>query len=374
MEIFCYNYVTINFLKGRLMNLIAVIMAGGTGTRFWPVSTEERPKQFLKLFGDRSLLQMSFDRLDGIVPPDRIFIMTNTLFVTEVKNQLPEIPPENIIGEPLKRDTAAAVAIAAFLARKRYGNPVIATFTADQLIGPVDVFQKTVLSAVAMAENTDALYTFGIQPAYPATCYGYLERGPRIATDDGIEHYKLKSFKEKPGLDTAREYVESGRFYWNSGMFVWKTDAIIEQIEIHLQDHARLLAHAVEISDTLQWERSLSEAFEQLPVVSIDFGVMEKAQDIRCVASTFSWRDVGGWLALEEYLPADTSGNRSHGEIIVSDANDNLIFCENKDETVMAIGVNDLVIVRAGTKTLVVHKDQVEHLKKLLNETTQTDK
>ncbi len=351
------------------MNLIAVIMAGGTGTRFWPVSTEERPKQFLKLFGERSLLQMSFDRLKGIVPPDRIFIMTNARFVTEVKNQLPEIPSGNIIGEPLKRDTAAAVALAAFLVRKRFdNNPVIATFTADQLIEPVNVFQKTVLSAVAMAEETDALYTFGIQPSYPATCYGYLERGPHITTDGGIEHYKLKSFKEKPGLETAREYVESGRFYWNSGMFVWKTDAIIEQIEIHLPDHARLLAHAVESSDTLQWEQSLRKAFEHLPVISIDVGVMEKAPDIRCVVSPFSWSDVGGWLALEEHLPADKSGNRSRGEIIVSDSHDNLIFCENKDETVMAIGVSDLVIVRAGTKTLVVHKDSVEEIKKLVDD------
>jgi len=356
------------------MNLIAVIMAGGTGTRFWPVSTEERPKQFLKLFGDRTLLQMSFDRLHGIVPPERIFVLTNTRFVTEVEKHLPEIPAENIIGEPLKRDTAAAVALAAFLARKRYGNPVIATFTADQLIGPVDIFQKTVLSAVAMAEKTDALYTFGIQPAYPATCYGYLERGQHITTDDGIEHYKLKSFKEKPDLETAREYVESGRFYWNSGMFVWKTDTIIRQIEIHLPEHARLLSGAIDSFNSLQWEQSLREAFEQLPVISIDFGVMEKAPNILCVVSPFSWSDVGGWLALDEHLPADTSGNRNRGEILVSDAHDNLIFCEDENETVMAVGVSDLVIVRSGTKTLVAHKNHVEHIKKLLNETTQTDK
>ena len=352
----------------RDLDLVVVIMAGGVGTRFWPLSTANVPKQFLELFGDRTLLQKSFDRVSGLVPPERVLVLTNAAFVSMVKEQLPEIPVENIIGEPMRRDTAAAVGLAAMLCRKRFGNPVIVTLTADHLIEPVSLFQKTMLSAVGKAAEGDALYTFGIEPNYPATGYGYLERGAPIGEDEGIQHFQLLRFKEKPDLATAGEYVDSGRFYWNSGMFVWMADAILKELETHLPDHARALARAAGFDRTDRWEQVLQEAFESIPRVSIDFGVMEKAQNVCCVASKFSWDDVGGWLSLNNYLTKDETGNCCRGKALMLDASDNVVFCEDPEETVMLIGVKDLVVVRARGGILVVHKDRTEDIKKLVEE------
>ena len=353
-------------MNENALDIVVVIMAGGAGTRFWPLSTKERPKQFLDLFGDRTLLQKSFDRVSSLVPPERILVLTNAAFVSIVKEQLPDVPVENIIGEPTRRDTAAAVALAAVLCRRRFGNPVIATLTADHLIEPVDLFQETLLSAARRAANDNALYTFGIEPTYPATGYGYLERGLQIADDDGIEHFHLVRFKEKPDLETARQYIESGRFYWNSGMFVWTADAILKEIETHLPNHAKALFDAVAFDKTPQWNHALKAAFESLHAVSIDFAVMEKAQNVCCVASKFSWRDVGGWLALRSYLPEDETGNYCRGKTLTLDATDNLVFCEDPEDTTVLIGVKDLVIVRAGPLTLITHKDRAEDLKKLV--------
>jgi len=347
-------------------NLVMVIMAGGVGTRFWPLSTDEVPKQFLDLFGDRSLLQQSYDRVSSLVPPERILVLTNAAYVATVQEQLPEIPQKNIIGEPIRRDTAAAVGLAALLCRKRFGNPVMVTLTADHLIEPVALFQKTLLSAAGKAAEGSVLYTFGVEPTYPATGYGYLERGAQVFDDGGIEHFQLRHFKEKPHPEAAREYLQSGNFYWNAGMFVWTAEAILKEMTIHLPNHVKVLSHAVGFDQTPQWEDALRAAFKSLQRVSIDFGVMEKAQQVCCVASRFSWKDVGGWLALESCLSQDEAGNCCYGAPITLDATDNLVFCDDPDETVMLIGVKDLVIVRAGARTLITHKDRTEDVKKLV--------
>ncbi len=353
-------------MKEENLNLVVVIMAGGAGTRFWPLSTEERPKQFLDLFGDRTLLQKSFDRVSNLVPLERILVLTNAAFVSIVKGQLPQIPVENIIGEPIRRDTAAAVGLAAVLCRRRFGNPVMAILTADHLIEPVSVFQKTLLSAVSRAADSNVLYTFGIEPTHPATGYGYLERGLQIDDEDGIKYFQLLRFKEKPDLETARQYVESGRFYWNSGMFVWTADAILKEIETHLPDHAKAFSRLTTLDGTPEWDHALQVAFESLQAISIDFGVMEKAQNVCCVASKFSWSDVGEWMALKRCLSKDETGNYCRGNVMMLDATDNLVFCEDPKETMVLIGIKDLVIVRAGSRTLITHKDRTEDLKKLV--------
>jgi mannose-1-phosphate guanylyltransferase len=353
-------------MKEDRPDLVVVLMAGGIGTRFWPLSTEEKPKQFLDLFGERTLLQKSFDRVSNLVPPEKILVLTNAAFVSIVEEQLPEVPAYNIIGEPLRRDTAAAVGLAAALVRKRFGNPVMVILTADHLIEPVDLFQKTVLSAARRAAVDGSLYTLGIEPTYPATGYGYLERGARITDDGGIEHFRLIRFKEKPNMETACRCIESGRFYWNSGIFVWTADAIWKEIEFHLPNHAKVLANATEHDQTPSWDHTLKSAFESLEPISIDIGVMEKTSNICCVASSFSWSDVGGWLALKDYLAEDDAGNRCRGYTVTLDAADNLVFCENPKETMVLIGVKDLVVVRSGSMTLITHKDRAEDLKELV--------
>lgn len=356
------------------LNLVVVIMAGGVGTRFWPLSTDETPKQFLHLFGDRTLLQQSFDRVSNLVPPERILVLTNAAFVSVVREQLPEIAAENIVGEPIRRDTAAAVGLAAVLCRRRFGNPVIVTLTADHLIEPVSLFQKTLLSAVRKAADGDGLYTFGVEPTYPATGYGYLERGMQVCDDGGIRHFQLLHFKEKPRLETARQYVESGGFYWNSGMFVWTADAILKEMKTHLPEHVEALSSVVDFDQTPRWDDALRAAFQSLRRISIDFGVMEKAQKVCCVASGFSWKDVGGWPAIKSCLSADEAGNCCRGEPITLDATNNLVFCEDPEETVMLIGVEDLVIVRAGTRTLITQKDRTEDIKLLVEKMEVNDK
>lgn len=352
-------------------DLAVVIMAGGAGTRFWPLSTEQRPKQFLNLFGEHTLLQQSYRRVEGLVPPERVLVLTNQRFVSQVCEQLPEIPRQNIIGEPLRRDTAAAVALAALLCRRRFGNPAMAVLTSDHLIQPVDRFHLTLLSAVravGTSEGAEALYTFGIHPSYPATGYGYLQRGEKVLTDQGIEHYELLKFREKPDRRTAERYLDSGQFLWNSGMFVWSTEAILAELAAHLPNHLEQLEPALEHDGTPAFDEALGGAFEALQPISIDFGVMEKARRVRCVASGFDWSDVGGWPALEGLLEQDATANSHRCRLFVQGAGHNLVFCEDRDEVVALVGVDDLVVVRAGNRTLVVRRDSTEQIKQLVKD------
>ena len=347
-------------------NLVAVIMAGGMGTRFWPLSTEERPKQFIRLFDDRSLLQKSYDRIAGIVPDDRILVLTNDRFTHLVAEQLPDVPRRNIVGEPERKDTAAAVCLGVLMARKRFGNPVMVVLTADHLIEPVHLFQRTLLSAVRAARATGALYTFGIRPTYPAPGFGYLETGDKSAEDDGIEHFHLASFREKPDAETAGRYLASGRHLWNSGMFVWTAEAVFDELQRHLPEHVERLSAAVEAMETEAWEEALRAGFSALKRISIDFAVMEKARDVRCVSGAFSWKDVGGWLAVQEFLECDDDGNRVKGCVRLMDARDNLVFCDRPEESLALVGVSDLVVVRAGGRTLIAPKDRLEDVKRLV--------
>jgi mannose-1-phosphate guanylyltransferase len=341
-------------------------MAGGAGTRFWPLSTGSRPKQFLNLFGERSLLQLSYDRLAGLVPPERVLVLTNEALAPLVQEQLPGLPAGNVIGEPHRRDTAAAVALAALLCRRRFGNPVMAALTADHLIRPVEEFQRTLLSAAKAAQAGPFLYTFGIRPTYPASCYGYLELGERLGEEEGIEHFRLLRFKEKPDRRTAGTYLESGRYLWNSGMFVWTVQTVLDELERQLPGHLRLLGPAVEREGAPDWKAALSGAFEGLEATSIDFGVMEGAKNLRAVAARFYWSDVGGWLGLEEFLEKDSSGNAHRGALEALDASGNLVFCEDSSETVALIGVEGLVVVRAGNRTLIVPRERAEEIKALV--------
>jgi len=348
-------------------DLVAVIMAGGSGTRFWPLSDGERPKQFLKLFGDRTMLQQTYDRLRGLVPPERTLVLTNRRFVATVRSQLPEVPPENIVGEPVARDTAAAVALGAVICRRRFGNPVMVVLPADHLIRPVEVFQRAVLSAARAARGGQGskLYTFGIVPTYPATGYGYLSCGEKVS-DDGIEHYRLLQFREKPDQKTAEAYLEAGNFFWNSGIFVWTADSILEEVARHLPQLAQGLLRAAEYYGTGRWDAVLRSVFNALPKVSIDYGVMEKAAAVFMVRAQFQWDDIGSWAALAKYLERGKAGNVVRGQLECLDASNNLVFCEDEREIMALIGVQDLVVVRCKGKTLIVHRSRAEDVKKIV--------
>ncbi len=353
-------------------DLVGVIMAGGAGTRFWPASTQDRPKQFLTFFGEDSLVQQSYKRLAAILPPERILVLTSADYVTLARMQMPELPEENIVGEPLRRDTAAAVTLASVLVQERFGDAVMAIVTADHLIEPIEEFRNTILSAARAASAGDVLYTFGIRPDHPATGFGYLELGETIATEgsdnehDAVSHHQLVRFVEKPNLATAQCYLDGGRFLWNSGMFVWRSSAILDEIERQLPEHLTHIREAVKHDGAHDFALRLVEAFEPLEKVSIDFGVMENARNVRCVAATFSWHDVGSFTALADHLPTDAQGNAHRARLFGIDAEDNIVFSEDDEEVVAIVGASDLVIVRAGKRTLVAPRDRAEDIKKLV--------
>lgn len=348
-------------------NICAMIVAGGSGTRFWPLSTPERPKQFLTLFGKRSMLQETYDRVAPIVQPERALVVTGAPFVELVRNQLPEIPPENVIGEPMPRDTAAAMTLGSVILNKRFGDVPIIAMPADHVIHPKEAFQKTAMSAARFAVSDGAIYTLGIKPSWPSSSYGYLECGPRIRTDKDIEHFELVRFKEKPDVATAQQYLDDGRFYWNSGIFIWTPKVLLDEVREYLPEHHSRLTGLADKDMKPGWHEALRAAFEPLPKISIDFGVMEKSGRVRMIPADFNWNDIGGWLAIESFLDEDEAGNRVRGEIHSHNSERNIVFCEHPDETVALVGVKDLVVVRAGTLTLVVHKDKTEEVKKLVD-------
>lgn len=351
----------------RSDELVGVIMAGGAGTRFWPASTEQRPKQFLTLFGERSLLQQSYDRLAGLIPPERVLVLTSADFAPLVQMQLPELPPENVIAEPMRRDTAAAVTLAATLCAERFNDPIMTILTSDHLIGPTERFQHALVSAATGAASGDALYTFGIRPDEPATGFGYLELGASAGEHGGLAHRELTRFVEKPDLATAKEYLAAGNYLWNSGMFVWRSSAVLAEIERQLPAHAAALRAAVAADGTPAFDAALRHAFEPLEKVSIDFGVMEHARSVRCVEPDFAWSDVGSFLALADHLPTDDSGNAHRGRLFGVEAQDNIVFTEDDDEVVGILGLSDLVVVRAGRRTLIAPRERAEDIKKLVS-------
>lgn len=354
-------------LSAETADLAVVIMAGGAGTRFWPLSTERRPKQFLRLIGARTLLQQSYDRIADLVPRERILVLTAAPFVELVREQLPELPTANVIGEPCRRDTAAATALAALLCRRRFGNPVMAVLTADHYIAPAAAFQRALVSAARGArQHPQALYTFGIRPTYPATAYGYLQLGERLPSADPVAHFRLVQFREKPNRETASDYLEAGDYCWNSGIFVWTTAAILAELTQRLPDHLAALERAVAADGTADFASELRRAFEPLRAISIDYAVMEHARQVHCVEATFAWSDVGGWVALADFLERDAFENAARGQLHVLDAEGNLAFCEDSREHVALVGVRDLVVVRAGDRTLVTTRTRAEDIKQLV--------
>lgn len=345
-------------------NLVAVVIAGGSGTRFWPLSTPDRPKQFLHLFGDQTMLEHTVDRLKGLVPPERILIVTGRRFTNTVRELLPAIPPANIIGEPQGRDTAAALVLAGLVCRQRWGDPVMAVLPADHVIEPTGALHEAVRSAAAAA-GRDRLYTFGIRPDHPATGYGYLQAGEPVL-EDGLVHRRVVRFREKPSREVAEEYLRTGGYFWNSGMFVWSTGAFLRAVERHLPEHARLLFPLERWVDEAEWDERLEDAFGRVPRISVDYGVMEKAAEVYMVEAPFRWSDVGGWPALAPFLTGDGKGNAVRGRVHSWNAEKNIVFCEDDAEVVALVGVEDLIVVRAGKRTLVARKDRAEDIKRLV--------
>jgi len=342
----------------------AVIMAGGAGVRLWPLSRQNRPKQVLRLFSGASLLRRSYERVAAMLEPRQIHVITNHSHLPIVSKELPELPAANLIGEPVGRDTANAVGLAAALLAKRDSDAVIGIFTADHVITPMDRFCAAVEQAFQTAEQRpDALVTMGIRPTRPDTNYGYVWRGERIA--EGL--FQVRKFTEKPSAAEAMKYLSSGEYYWNSGMFMWKATTILDQIEKHLPESHKAICEIADVWETEQRQQKLESLYPKLMKISIDFAVMERADHVVVVEMSCHWVDVGSWPAIESIIHADSDKNVSAcGRVIHLGSRGNIVVSEEK-HLIATVGVEDLVIVHSPDATLICKKGDATGIKELVD-------
>ena len=354
--------------------LNVVIMAGGSGERFWPKSREKRPKQLLSIASKNTMLQETVKRAQALTSSENIFIVTRIGLEEEIHKQVSHIPKENIIIEPFARNTAAAIGLANIVIQKRDKNSITVVLPADHIIKDVRQFKKTIAVASKAAEEGH-LVTIGIKPSYPETGYGYIHRGGKISTEYGSDTlcvFKVKEFREKPDLKTAREYFKEEKYYWNSGMFVWTTKCIEEAFKKYMPElYKALKVIGNSISSSLRDEIIKGE-YEKLEKISIDYGVMEKAENVSVIEGLFDWNDVGSWLALEKVYKKDDDKNIVVGDCIGIDTSNCILI---GDETPIAtIGVSDLIVVNTGDVVLVCKKAEAQKVKELLKQIKQDKK
>lgn len=350
---------------------VAVIMAGGAGERFWPLSRRHRPKQLLRLTGERSMLQDSVERVSGLVGRENIYIVTGEDQAPLVEKALPDLPPQNILREPMGRDTAACLALSLAHVCNCDTDPTMAVMTADHCIGQPDRFEADCRAAFTVAELEDVLVTFGIQPTRPETGFGYIELGEQIAERDGSKVFRVRRFREKPDQDTARTFLEAGNFLWNSGMFVWRCSVLREAMAKHAPFLARAAGEmAAAIGQPDERER-IAGVFGRLPKISVDYAIMENAENVRCVRAAFDWDDVGAWSALTRLHPTDDDGNVVLANAVTIDTSDSIIFsgeggASGEGPLVATLGVKDLVVVVSEDAILVCPRDQAQRIKEVV--------
>jgi len=347
-----------------LKHAYAIILAGGKGERFWPLSTAARPKQFLSIVGDLPLLARSVACLEGLIPLDRILVVTGADLVERTREAVPGLPAENIVGEPFGRDTGAACAVGAVQVKARDADGVCCVLTADHVIGDLPLFHATLREAAGIAASADVLLTIGIRPRFASTGFGYIEAGDPFPHDGRLEFYRAVRFVEKPDAATARRYLEAGNFYWNSGMFVWSAAALERALGQHRRPLAEMAARLLPAAGTDAFPAALEAEYKRLEKISIDYAVMEKADNIVMVQGRFPWDDVGSWPSLANHFPADEDGNVIVGSCEAVDSRGNVVV--SKERLTALIGVKDVVVVQAGGATLVCAKDRAQDVKKMV--------
>lgn len=360
--------------KSNPEDRFVIIMAGGRGERFWPLSREKSPKQLLQLLGKRSFLQQACDRVLPLVPLKNIFVITNAVQAPMVRQQLPKLPKENVVAEPIGRDTCAAVTLGAALVGARSTTGVMAVLPADHVIPEEKKFQQVLSDSFSLAQRGQAIVTIGIRPTEPATGYGYIHVGEPLPPPQGVKPFKTTFFRaqqfvEKPQLDKAVEYVNSGQYRWNAGMFIWSFVTITES----LQKHQPAMFEACQrwfgaAPQPLKLAKLLAREYPEVKKVSIDYALMEKAQNVVVADGAFAWDDLGSWNALARHLPADPEGNCAVGSFIHVDAARNVIFdARTRHRTPIAVvGLRDSILVLSDDATLLAHKSQAQKVKELV--------
>ena len=339
--------------------LCALIMAGGKGTRFWPLSTEEKPKQFLKLLGEEAMLQITVKRLEKLIPLERIFVVTGKQYKKLVMEQIPNLPQNNIILEPVGKNTAPCIALSAFHINEIYEEATIAVLPSDHLIKDEDSFLEVLSSANEFVnENTEAIVTIGVKPDRPEIGYGYISYGDINCIINGSEVRPVKNFIEKPDIKKAKEYLKAGNYLWNGGMFIWKAANILRLTSQYLINTFEVLS---EIAVAKDYEKVLEEKYPNVDNVSIDFGIMEKAEDIYVIPGDFGWDDVGSWEAVERYKDKDEFNNVCLGNVQNIGSNNNMVI-GNKKPIVLA-GIDNIFVVENDDMIFIGKKEEVENIK-----------
>ena len=344
----------------------AVIMAGGAGTRFWPKSTKALPKQFLNLFGETTMIQETVKRLEGSIEPENVLVVTNDNYVSIVEAQLPDVRKDHIIGEPVAKNTAPCVAAAAAIINKLDPDSVMVVLPADHQINNREAFLNILNSAVETAKTENSLVTIGIEPNRPETGYGYIcyEKDSELQKA-GNPVYSVKNFTEKPDRETAEEFLESGNYLWNSGMFVWKTETVLKAFKKFLPDVFKL-TEKLQASDLTQ--EDINQFYQACPSISIDYGIMEKAETVHVVPGEFGWNDVGSWTAVHELSEKDEHGNAiGNAKISIVDSTQNLIHTES-GKLVSLVGVDNVAVVETDKAILVVNLKKAQGVKEVVEE------
>lgn len=344
------------------MELYAIIMAGGIGARFWPRSKKKSPKQLLNIIGEKTMIQETFLRLNGLVPRKNILIVTNEIQKQGIMDQLPDVPLENIIVEPFGRNTAACIGLASVIIKKRSPNAVTFVMPADHIIHDNEKFLETLKTASTFSFENKALVTIGIQPTKPETGYGYIQIDEESAKNNV---YKVLTFAEKPNYSTAVNFINSGDFFWNSGMFIWKIDSILDEIKQYMPDLHEGLLHISSNLDNPDFQNILSQVYGQLKSVSIDYGIMEKSDKVYLVKGFFSWSDVGSWEAVYDLSEKDQDGNVKVGTIYTDMALDSYIYSPEKFTAV--IGLDNVIVINTNNALLICKRDKAQDVKNVID-------
>jgi mannose-1-phosphate guanylyltransferase len=342
-------------------------MAGGRGERFWPESRIARPKQLLPIVGEKAMLAQTIDRLAGLVSAKDVFVITNIEQRDAVLEVCPELDPNKVIGEPVGRDTAAAVGLATVLVRREDPNASFAMLPADAVIHNADGLRNTLESAFAAAEAEPVLATIGITASFPATGYGYIQQGDAMGDFAGRPVYQVQRFVEKPDLATAKSYLEAGNYFWNAGMFIWSVPSIVGELEKSTPSLWQAL-QAIDqgLAAGQGIDALLAEHYPNLEKISVDYAIIEKASNVVMIESGFDWDDVGEWPAVARHYPADDNGNVVRGQAELNDAHNNIVYCRDDQHLVALLGVKDLIVVKTDDATLVCHKDKAQEIKELV--------
>ncbi|WP_337866270.1 mannose-1-phosphate guanylyltransferase [Ignavibacterium sp.] len=343
------------------MNIYAVIMAGGVGSRFWPRSKKALPKQLIKIFGDHTMIQATINRIEELIERKRIFIITNELQAPGVKNQLPDIPEENIIVEPFGRNTAAAIGLASVIIKAKDPGAVTIVLPADHKIKEEEIFRNTLHNAAKFAFEKKALVTIGIHPTRPETGYGYIQIDDKKVQDN---IYKVLTFAEKPNYATAVRFLESGDFLWNSGMFIWRVDTILEEIRTYMPDLYEGLLEIEKHLNEKDFHDVLVKTYGQMKKISIDYGIMEKSTKVYLTKGFFTWSDVGSWEEVYQLSEKDSNGIAVVGKVYTDSVIDSYIYSPDKFTAV--IGVDNLIIINHDDTLLICRRDKAQDVKNII--------